>query len=1031
MYAFNSRMLASASLVVIAAAGLASPAFAQTPAPVESTPSKEAAEDTPPEGEASNAEGQPVSEGEIVVTGSRIRRNTYSTPSPVDVITREDAVLAGATSTSEALQSGTVTSGSAQINDTFVGFLSEGGQGANTVGLRGLGAKRTLVLLNGRRLAPAGSTAEVVVADLNVLPSAILQRIEILREGASSVYGSDAISGVVNIITDSKLDGLTIDAFTNQPVEHGGGGRTYRVSLVGGKTFGALNVIGSLEYRNRTELKLGDREEFRCPRDLYIDPATGVGQGQLTPDLSRERCFPYQFETIGIAQSYIIALGAGTNRFTYPTGNIGVVQNVNVFNSRPETPASLLYLDTLSSPIETYSAFLSTTLETGILGDAVFYTEGLYNRRLTEQTSATQLAVDNNERYGFFRNRTGRVTSPFFPTVFANAGYTSLRPLIAPFGYRSEGKQQVDFFRGVAGLRGQVGIGDLRYDLSGMFSKNVGNYSSTAATLDRWINATNPVLAPAGTPAAVITVAQPGTLGAGNSYTCAINVTAGVYNGGNCIAADLLNPQALAGNVDQRLLDYLYSTHESRNQFTQLDGMGVVDGSLFNLPGGALKFAAGVEIRHDKLKDVPSEAQQSGTIVGFSSGGITQGKDTVTEVFGELNAPILTERPGFYDLSVAASARYVNYKSYGSDTVYRLNGQWAPIRNIRFRGSYGTSFRAPNLYELNVASQVGFRGAGDDPCDEFATRQTPGSVRYNNCLTQLTQVLGSQAAALAYKATSGFSVVTSGGQGVLEAEKSKSWGLGAVLQAPRQIGDLSLAVDYFNVRVKGSITTIGGTNILSLCYDADDYPNNIYCGLVDPRETAQGNLVNVRDAYINVAQEKVTGFDISGRYARNVGPGRLTLNVRATRILKSIYQTFASDDPFNYAGLVGYQGTVGGPKWVANGDARFETGPWAFRWGVDYVGPMDSNEAFEIDPDVDPFDLRSDTYWKHTASLQYSWKDVAQFTVGMNNVFNKLPDTISSCPIGSCQFPRIGNYFNYSGYDFLGRSVFLNVTRTF
>ncbi len=243
------------STVSIAALAAATPSYAQTSAPAEATPEKTAeGEQLPPSSEPTNAEGQPAAEttptesgGAIVVTGSRIRRDNFSTPQNIDVITRDDQVLAGARSTTDVLQSGSVTSGTSQISGSFLGFLSDNGQGANTVGLRGLGASRTLVLLNGRRMAPAGVGAQLIAADLNTLPTSVVQRIEILREGASSIYGSDAIAGVINVITDTEIDGITVDAYADIPEI--GAGRTLRGSITAGKVFDRGHIMASFEYR--------------------------------------------------------------------------------------------------------------------------------------------------------------------------------------------------------------------------------------------------------------------------------------------------------------------------------------------------------------------------------------------------------------------------------------------------------------------------------------------------------------------------------------------------------------------------------------------------------------------------------------------------------------------------------------------------------------------------------------------------------------------------------------------------------------
>ena len=236
-------MLRTVSVGALLAAGaLVVPnlAFAQPTQACDSNNSTATTTDDCPQGERG-----PTNVEELVVVGSHLRRDNFNTPSPIEVINREERLLAGTASITETLQSNAVTAGGAQINNAFGGFVTQGGPGANTLGLRGLGATRTLILLNGRRVAPAGTRGGVGAADLNVLPDAIVDRIEILKDGASSIYGSDAVAGVVNIITRQNINGITMEGSVEIP-EHGGGNQ-YRVSVVGGYTNDRLSIAGSAE----------------------------------------------------------------------------------------------------------------------------------------------------------------------------------------------------------------------------------------------------------------------------------------------------------------------------------------------------------------------------------------------------------------------------------------------------------------------------------------------------------------------------------------------------------------------------------------------------------------------------------------------------------------------------------------------------------------------------------------------------------------------------------------------------------------
>ncbi len=288
-YAF----LTSASFAALA---IAAPANAQTPEPVipGGDPCQAPADQRQPgvtcppadspagEAVAQGAQVTPEDEG-VVVVGSRIRRDRFNTADPVTIINRDAAVDAGFNSTAEVLQSVGVTGGTGQIGDTFGGLVVEGGGGVNTIGLRGLGPTRTLVLLNGRRIAPAGTRGQVGAADLNVLPNSILDRIEVLNTGASSVYGSDAVAGVINIVTLSKFNGLAVEASIQAPEI--GAGTAQRYSITAGTSGERFSLLGSIELYDRNRITQGDQPWARCPQQRRNAP---FNQNDST------KCFPLE-----------------------------------------------------------------------------------------------------------------------------------------------------------------------------------------------------------------------------------------------------------------------------------------------------------------------------------------------------------------------------------------------------------------------------------------------------------------------------------------------------------------------------------------------------------------------------------------------------------------------------------------------------------------------------------------------------------------------------------------------------------------
>lgn len=225
---------------------------------------------------------------EIIVTGSRIRRDVFTSSEPMDVVLADRAVVQGFGDIGGYLQNTTVAAGSPQVTAaTSTAFVQSGGIGASTISLRGLGANRTLTLLNGRRAGPAGTRGEVSSFDLNVLPLAAIERIEVLKDGASSIYGSDAVAGVVNIIT-KKEDGATFDAYTSLPTDSGG--EEFRLNATYGKSFTRSNFRVVADYYEQSELKKGDRDYFRCGEQYIFDPDTGERRDVIDPRTGKPHC---------------------------------------------------------------------------------------------------------------------------------------------------------------------------------------------------------------------------------------------------------------------------------------------------------------------------------------------------------------------------------------------------------------------------------------------------------------------------------------------------------------------------------------------------------------------------------------------------------------------------------------------------------------------------------------------------------------------------------------------------------------------
>jgi outer membrane receptor protein involved in Fe transport len=402
----------------------------------------------------------------------------------------------------------------------------------------------------------------------------------------------------------------------------------------------------------------------------------------------------------------------------------------------------------------------------------------------------------------------------------------------------------------------------------------------------------------------------------------------------------------------------------------------------------------------------------NGNLYNFTSAGITRGTDTVREIFAELEAPLLRGLPMAEDLTVNVSGRLTDYKSYGSDHTYKVGLNYSPVKWLKFRGTKGTSFRAPALFEQYLAPTSGFLSSSVDPCDGYGALP-PTSVRYINCNSELNDPT--------FIAHNGVQVNSAGGAALgLKSEKSKADTVGIVVQPsfPARVGDLALAVDWWRIDVENQVAQIGAPNLLSLCYDDPQFrAGGSYCAY--STRDANGLLV-VQDNYINIATQLAEGVDYNVRFTKEIGVGEFVADLRATRYLRQDSKLLPTDP------LDKLNGTLLSPKWVGDADLRYKYKDVTFRYGVTYIGPMDSNALVGVDPSVDPYNFAVNAYWTHDVSIKYASPAKWSLIVGLRNLTDVTPKTISP---GA--YDRVGNSLLYSGYDYFGRRYFVTLSKTF
>lgn len=936
------------------------------------------------------AQAESEEEGEsITVTGSRIRRDEFTATAPIQVITAETASLEGLIDAGEILQSSSVAAGSFQLNGQFGGFVVEGGTGINSVSLRGLGAQRSLVLLNGRRPGPAGVRGQVGAFDLNVIPSSVIQRYEILKDGASSVYGSDAVAGVVNVITVDRIDDPIFNFEINQPFQSGG--ESFSIDGAYGLNFDRGNVVIAGSYQVREDLSVRDRDYLSCPQDLIYSPTTGARIDREDRSILRNTnlagCNNIYFNTV-------IDAVFGTRYIPDPAGGPG---NGVIPGYRPRgnqnypqgDPATAFYEDVLNDSRygstdaierqERGSLFLSSNFSLDILGGVDWRNELLYSHRKSNSEGWRQFfpliggasAAAFVDPYYGYDNDPGYDPAVGFDLLISNP--ITLWP--------SNQQAEINYWAYSSQLDGHLGD-NWNWTLIGTYSRSEGVYES------------NEII---------------------GALTGDVDYTEDAPN------FDPFSQAFLSGNYGSL---YQELTYNSRGETTyeQTVFTGYVSGDLLQLPAGPLGVAFGAEYRNYSIDDTPDAASSAGALWGTSSAGPTRGEDTVQEVFAELEIPLLAGRPFFEDLSLNLSGRAFDYDSYGSDSVWKAGINWQIDPMFRIRATKGTSYRAPALYELFLGNQTAFLGQVQiDPCVNWGDSTNPNIQA--NCAAE---GIPDNYTGLGSSAT----IVSQGGAGILDAETSNAYTIGFVFTPT--FADISVAVDYFEIQVNDQVAQLGAAAILGGCYGANNFPNQ-FCTLFDrnPGSTpgAGFNVTEVRDAYINVNQQITSGVDLTIRYDHEFDFGDLTVEAQGTWTFEDVVFLF---DPSLESGFdtSDFNGTVGDPDFVGNARFSLDRGDWTYSWFVDYIAAVSQRGFAAQDVTYQGVPGRriisADPVFYHDASVRWSG-DTFSILAGVSNVFDQEPPLMSTGVV-----TRRGNVpLSGTQYDLRGRTAFVRFTKTF
>lgn len=960
---------------------------------------------------------------EVIVTGSRIRRDTFSSAAPMEVVLTEAAAPRGITDVSSLLQTTTVAAGAPQVTAASSSvFVENGGLGASTLSIRGLGPNRTLVLLNGRRAGPSGVQGGVSSFDLNAIPMTAIERVEILKDGASSIYGSDAVAGVVNIIT-KKDDGAEFDAFYSAP-EQSGGEQT-RLSGSWGKTFERGRVRATADYNKIEIMQRRDREFFACEEDYTFDPETGERADLIDPRTGQFLCNDLPWGHVWV-YDYAAEVGDGTtnvgvppfllqydfdgllsanglpplaaptnpNHMTTPPGWFPIRQGDVLSDSLYDAQHPLHGTQTLVPENEAMTLFLEG--EYDLTDNITAYSEVLLNRRETVDVSYRQIWT---YIYNYDSADLGFASDPF------SAGWTGAQWL-SPLSITDHADQEVtvDYTRFVAGLTGETlpFMEDWSWDLSFQYSKSDGEYVNDRVLKD----------------ALELPFFRTGSC---------VGETTPISNR-PCVDIQWLDPEFLTGDIPQGVKNYLFDVETGNTEYTQWSVEGFITGDMFEMPAGSVAGAIGFHYREDEILDTPGPITLAGNAWQDDAAGITAGDDRTYAVFGEIDIPLLADRPLVEFLDFNASARFTDVDSYGSDTTYKVGMNWALTDSFRARSTFGTSFRAPALFELFLANQSSFISARDaDPCINWANRLAVGDISQrtaDNC--------AADGIPPDHIATVGPTILTGGGAGVLKAETSEAFTFGLVWQPA--FSELNISVDYFDILVEDEVDKIGGRRIVHACYDSPFFPNEPLCDQFD-RSAADAPLPNailtIRDSFINVAKQQIRGLDVAALWTQDMPGnwGTLSVDTKWTFNFEDTNALFDETEE-DLAGEAGHPETVG------NLYVTLDVNDWSFFYGMNYIGETDNFASFgrttvtNAEGEQVNIDLIAEATTYHSLSAAYNFENGLVARVGVANLLDEEPPRMTSLGTGN-EVDVLGEVAFYSQYDWLGRRFFANLTMGF
>ena len=954
---------------------------------------------------AAPAQAQIDNDEEIVVTGSRIAKKDFISNAPVATVDAVQFERTFSINTENLLNT---------LPQTVPGFdrtSNNPGDGSATVDLRGLGANRTLVLVNGTRMIPFGQNG---VVDLNTIPTSLIENVEILTGGASSIYGADAVAGVVNFILDDDFEG--VEANVGYSITDEGDAGLLNLSTTWGANFddGRGNVVFDVSFANREQLFQGDREfsEVALGNNGFDVPGLEPAGSSGVPQTSIFAGFDF-----GAPVGADAEIGAGPNvglgLFT-PTGDIvpfDLAGDVNDFyNYAPvnflQLPQERFTLTTLASYeindyIEVYGrgTFAQNRVDSELAPTPIFAPTGADTAPFTFSldgnpflTPAAQQIISGSLGDGVDTDGDGIDDT-------ATPGLFNLRRRLEEVGPRQT--QDInDAFQITIGARGDL-TDVWSYDAFFQEGRTVraltqnGNVSRTRFSQGL-------LLADADGDGNV-------DIGPDGQPTCADPNNNGAATG--CVPLNIFG----AGNISQGAADFINTSVAATSEFQQTIGQANLIGELPNLgfsdePIGA---AFGVEYIETEADFRPSQDLASGNIAGFNASPPSGGRFEEYSVYGELQIPLVSGLPFADRIQLDLAGRYTDYSTSGGNESYKIGGEWAINDQFRIRGNYNRAIRSPNIGELFAPIGTNFPGA-QDPCSE-AGAPAGGVTAAVAAVCAATGVPTGNIGSNLIDTISGQVRSLTGGNPNLDVERADTFTVGFVTQ-PDLIEGLSLSVDYYDITVNDAIAAFGGgaQNVLTTCLEDAEFggAGSPFCDVIT--RNADGSVAEISLQAQNVAELSVAGIDILASYDFDwSGVGDIGIRYNGTYNLENNFVAFDGAEPDTCDGEFGTLCGEPDPTYRHRVTANLDRGDWSFQTVWRLVGSVEDDAGPETN-DVDSIG----TFHYFNSSVSKDFGDNLTITFGANNLFDRDPPVIGDNDEQANTFPAT--------YDVFGRTYFAN-----